>query len=113
MLKKLLRVPIGGFPRDARTLLRKRFFIVKTSSNTLGYSRVGIIIKKKGIKNSSKRNSIKRSIFKVFEDYPEILNKPGVDYVIIVSGGRKLDEAADDELTKELEDSIKELINAN
>ena len=113
MLKKLLRVPIGKFPRDARTLLRKKFFIIKTSSNTLGYSRVGIIIKKKGIRNSVKRNSIKRSIFKVFEGYPEILNKSGVDYVIIVSGGRELDGAANGELTKELEDSIKEIINAN
>ena len=111
MLKKSLRVPIGKFPRSARVLLSGKFFIVKTFSNKLGYSRVGVVVKKSDVKNSSNRNSIKRSIFRVFENHPEILSKPGIDYLIIVSGISELDEELDGELTEELERSIKELIN--
>ena len=49
----------------------------------------------------------------MFENRPEILNEPGVDYLVVVSGGRELDEAVNGELTKELESSIKKLTNDN
>lgn len=113
MLKKSLRVPIGKFPRTARVLLKGKLLVVKTSSNTLRYSRVGVVVKKGSIRSSSKRNTIKRSVFKVFENHPEILDKSGIDYLVIVSGSRELDVAVNGELTEELESSIKELINAN
>ncbi len=113
MLKKSLRVPIGKFPRTARVLIKGKLFVVKISSNALRHSRVGVVVKKGGVRNSSKRNIIKRSVFRVFENRPEILNKPGTDYLVVVSGGRELDEAVNGELTKELESSIKELTNDN
>lgn len=109
MLKKSLRVPVGKFPRTANVVLRGKFFIVKTSLNTLRYSRVGVVVRKGSVKKSTKRNVIKRSVFRAFENHPEILNKPGTDYLVVISGSPELDEAASGELTRELESLIKEL----
>jgi len=109
MLKKSLRVPVGKFPRTAHVLLRGKFFVVKTSPNTLGHSRVGVVVRRGSVKKSTERNVIKRNVFRAFENHPEILNKPGTDYLVIISGSPKLDEAASGELTRELESFIKEL----
>ena len=108
MLRKSSRVPVGKFPRSAKATSRGKFFVMKTSTNSLAYSRVGVVVGKSVAKNAVERNKIKREVFSVFEEAP-LLALPGVDYLVVVTSSDELDSEARKELTEGLEDVISKL----
>lgn len=59
------------------------FFLVLAVPNGLPYSRVGLVIKKKNVKHSVKRNTIKRVIRESFRTHSDIV-LAGLDMVVIV-----------------------------
>jgi len=108
MLRKSSRVPVGKFPRNAKTISRGKSFVMKTSTNSLAYSRVGVVVGKGVAKKAVERNKIKREVFGVFEGVP-LLALPGVDYLVVVTSSDELDSEARKELTEGLEDAINRL----
>ncbi|MBI4994003.1 ribonuclease P protein component [Candidatus Wolfebacteria bacterium] len=66
MLAKKFRLQIQNWLNDRNKKIFSRkseFFIIKSSSNNLGFSRFGVIISKKVSKSAVRRNKIKRIIF--------------------------------------------------
>ncbi len=85
MLSKQHRLPVGEFPSKAYTLLKGRVVLAKTTPNTLGVLRVGVLVSRKRIKSAAVRNAFKRT---VLNDFSSLANKPkdvGVDLLIILA----------------------------
>jgi len=83
VLSKQHRLPVGKLSSRARTLLKGRVVLVKTTPNTLGALRVGVLVSRKKIKSAVVRNAFKRV---VLDDFASLVNKPkdaGVDLLII------------------------------
>jgi len=87
MLGKKFRLPIQLWMKNKnKKIITKKgnFFIIKTRSNDLNFSRFGIIISLKTAKRATQRNRLKRTIF----DFIRLNNfhlRPGKDFLIIVS----------------------------
>jgi len=113
MLKKSLRSPVGKLQQGARVLYKGKILTLKVSSNKLQHSRVGVIIGKGIIKKANKRNKIKRTVFSVFEKSPEIINRSGRDYIVIIKNRDGLDAGDFGGLTSELEASLSNIKNDN
>ncbi len=56
--------------------------IIKNNINNLKYPRIGLIIKKKYVKLSVKRNKIKRIIYEIFRKKQYKIKK--IDYLLII-----------------------------
>jgi len=114
MLKKLLRSPVGKLQQGARVLYKGKILTLKISANKLKHSRVGVIIGKGVIKKANKRNKIKRIVFSVFEKNPEIIKRPGNDYIVVITkNSDELDAGDFGSLTSELEASLSNIKNDN
>lgn len=106
MLAKKYRLQIDEWLKDKKKRIFSRksdFFVIKTSTNNLDFSRFGIVISAKVSKSAVARNRIKRTIFD-FVRLNKFQEIAGNDVLIIV-----LPLAA--KLTKqEIENNISKLI---
>ncbi len=86
MLAKKYRLQIQNWLRDKNKRIishRSDFFIVKSSSNSLDYSRFGTVISAKVSKSAVKRNRIKRIIYD-FIRLNKLYETGGRDVVITI-----------------------------
>ena len=106
MLGKKYRVPIQSFPKNAKTIFSGGLIVLKSSANKISHNRAGVVIRKGVVKSSVKRNKIKRTMFRVFENNLAVLSGRGKDYLVIVNVLDESDDSAYTALTKELESAV-------
>lgn len=76
-------------PRQYQSVFRNprkffsEFFLVLVVPNGLTYSRLGLVIKKKNVKHSVKRNTLKRVVRESFRTHSDIVLR-GLDMVVII-----------------------------
>ena len=63
MFSKKHRLPIQAFSNKNKTVFGGEYVVIKTAPNNLTYNRVGVLVGKKTIKNATKRNEAKRTVF--------------------------------------------------
>lgn len=105
MLAKKFRLPIQTFPRQARTVFRDKYLTIKVSPNSVGYSRVGVLVSKAKVKQPVKRNLLRRRIldfFRLEKKFIESRNIPGMDLLLILNTA--IMELTKEELWRELKD---------
>ena len=84
MLAKKYKLPLGAeLPKKPKTL-RYPHYVVKIGSNTLSYSRYGVVISTKVNPHATIRNRIKRTVFELIRAN-NLHMIPQKDVVIIVS----------------------------
>jgi ribonuclease P protein component len=82
MLPKKQRLSRSLFTAERHVTLRTPYFAVKIRQNNLPYSRLGVVVSGAAVKNSVKRNFLKRQTKAIFK---EASNGPR-DFIIIFNG---------------------------
>jgi ribonuclease P protein component len=88
MIVKKLKLPINLFPKNAKTVFRNKYFILKSNPNNLFYDRLGVVISKRVLKSAAARNCLRRKIFDFFRssyDFENPSNKNKKDLLIIIN----------------------------
>ncbi len=67
MVAKKHKLPIGGFPKEAKVVFQNGYFFVKANRGTVPHNRVGVVVGKWLAKSAVKRNCIKRMIYGFFQ----------------------------------------------
>jgi len=107
MFKKKFRLQVQHFPTKAKVVFSGNFITIKVSNNSLGYNRVGVIIRSGVVKKATNRNSIKRFILNFFKIEIDSIS-PKKDILIIFKTKTTNDKFKKD-LTEELSTAIEKL----
>jgi len=83
MLPKKLRVPIQGFPKNAKVVFSDVNITIKEAKNRLSNDRLAVLINKQVSKSSTKRNFLKRK-FLSFSQETLLKKEIGKDLLIIL-----------------------------
>lgn len=72
--------------RDFKVFYRDNFLFIKTKENGLLNSRVGVIVSQKNSRLATRRNAIKRLIYRFFQENRAFLDNfsPPSDFLVIV-----------------------------
>lgn len=106
MLAKKYRLPIQTVIGKNGQSFRGRYFLLKIFPNSMPHNRFGIIISKKLAVKATRRNSLKRAIFHVLENYI-FSGKEKKDFLIIVSSGvKELDKEGVNKQLREFFDKL-------
>lgn len=85
MLPKKYRLPIQLFPRAQVSSVRNTYFVVKTSNNTLSHPRFGVLVSKGVAKEATRRNALRRDIFRFLQETKLFSSKVSRDVLFIPS----------------------------
>lgn len=105
MIAKKLKLPINLFPKNAKTVFRNKYFILKFNQGNFFYDRLGIVVSKRILKSAAARNRLKRKIFDFFRanhDFTNPKNKIKKDLLIIINPA--IIELTKSDLEKRLEE---------
>ena len=85
MLPKKFKLPIQDFPKNASTVLKNRFFSIKSVANNLQYNRFGVYVSSKIFKKAVLRNKTRRIFLRFYAKRANSLpiDKKGRDLLII------------------------------
>jgi len=108
MISARYKLNISLALRDFKAFYKGKFFSVKRKENGLKVSRVGVVISKKFSRSAVKRNKIRRSIFRFFQENKTFLLRfnPPSDFLVIVLTTTSEIEDNKEILTKELKNVI-------
>jgi len=105
MIAKKLKLPINLFPKNAKTVFRNKYFILKFNPGNFPYDRLGVVASKRVLKSAVARNCLKREIFDFFRanhDFMKPKNKNKKDLLIIINPA--IIELTKSDLKKRLEE---------
>jgi len=72
--------------RDFKVFYKDNFLFIKTKENGLLNSRVGVVVSQKNSRLATKRNAIKRLIYRFFQENRTFLDRfsPPSDFLVII-----------------------------